>query len=346
MRILSGQTLFLGALAAAGGLVAAGLVLLDHGASAGHPPEVPIFMKDIPFNGTEAYQYMKALCAIGPRPSASDGMHKQQRMIADHFKKLGGQVSFQEFRVRSPLDGSPVPMANLIVQWHPDRPERILLCAHYDTRPFPDRDKHNPKGTFVGANDGASGVAVLMELARFMPNFKSRFGVDFVLFDGEEYVFRDADPNYAGDPYFLGSEWFARVYAGSEPPPAGTPINPAEPPRTFHYKWGVLLDMVGSKDLKIHEESNSWAWEDTRPLVQEIWGVAGKLRVNEFIPRRRYEIRDDHLRLHDIAKIPTCDVIDFDYPYWHTEKDTPDQCSAMSLAKVGWVIQEWLKQAN
>ena len=127
-------------------------------------------------------------------------------------------------------------------------------------------------------------------------------------------------------------EWFARVYAGQNPP--------------FHYKWGVLLDMVGSKDLKIHEETNSVTWEDTKPLVDQIWGVANKLHVNEFIPRKRYEIRDDHLKLHDIGGIPTCDIIDFDYPAWHTERDTPDQCSALSLAKVGWVLDEWLKQAQ
>ena len=226
-------------------------------------------------------------------------------------------------------------MANLIVEWHPNRAERILICAHYDTRPFPDRDKNDPKGKFIGANDGASGVALLMELAKSMPKFDNRYGVDFALFDGEEFVFRDGDANMPGDPYFLGSEWFARQYAG------------AQGRLPFHYKWGVLLDMVGSSDLKIHEEGNSVGWDDTRPLVEEIWGVARGLRVDEFIPRKRYDVRDDHLRLHDIGGIPTCDIIDFDYePYWHTTRDTPDRCSALSLAKVGWVLEEWLKQVK
>jgi hypothetical protein len=93
-------------------------------------------------------------------------------------------------------------------------------------------------------------------------------------------------------------------------------------------------------------------WKDTRPLVVDIWNTAEKLGVKEFIPRRKHEVRDDHLPLRNIGKIPTCDIIDFDYPrsprnaYWHTTADTPERCSALSLAKVGWVLQEWLKQVE
>src|SRR5262249_50733880 len=152
-----------------------------------------------------------------------------------------------------------------------------------------------------------------------------------VLFDGEELVYQDATAFRAGDRYFLGSEYFARNYV-------------QDPPR-HHYRWGVLLDMVGDSDLKICYENNSLAWRDTRPLVQALWKKAHRLGVDEFVPQRGGEIRDDHLQLHDIAKIPTCDVIDFTYPHWHTEGDTPDKCSALSLAKVGWVIKEWLKEA-
>ena len=176
-----------------------------------------------------------------------------------------------------------------------------------------------------------------MELAKSMPQLNSQFGVDFVLLDGEEFVFNKTTRGVfggQGDPMFLGAEYFARDYA-SQPPP-------------YHYRWGVLLDMVGGAELRIGEEQNSWAWEDTRPLVKQIWGVADKLGVHEFIPHRMENILDDHLRLHEIGKIPTCDVISFltYLPYWHTEQDTPAHCSALSLAKVGWVMQEWLKQAE
>jgi len=149
------------------------------------------------------------------------------------------------------------------------------------------------------------------------------YGVDFVLFDGEEFIF---DHN---DRFFLGSEYFAQNYAKNPPP--------------HRYRWGVLLDMVGDKDLQIYQERNSMWWKDTRPLVEDIWATARRLGVREFIARKKYSVRDDHLPLHNTGKIPCIDVIDFDYPPWHTRADTPENCSALSLAKVGWVIREWLK---
>jgi hypothetical protein len=100
--------------------------------------------------------------------------------------------------------------------------------------------------------------------------------------------------------------------------------------------------MIGDADLQLYQERNSTWWRDTRPLVDEIWATARRLGVREFIPRRKHEVRDDHLPLHNIGKIPTCDIIDFDYPAWHTQADTPERCSALSLAKVGWVLREWL----
>ncbi|HEV2973112.1 MAG TPA: M28 family peptidase, partial [Pirellulales bacterium] len=162
MRWLSGQMVFVGAIVTAGALVAALLLFDPLGHSAAPPSETTskFRLDEIPFDGKQAYEYLKQLCEIGPRPSGSAGMVAQQKLITEHFRKLKAQVSFQEFRARNPQDGSPVPMANIIVQWHPDRKERILLCAHYDTRPFPDEDTRNPKGIFIGANDGASGVAV------------------------------------------------------------------------------------------------------------------------------------------------------------------------------------------
>ena len=163
-----------------------------------------------------------------------------------------------------------------------------------------------------------------MELAHLMPQLDSRYGVDFALFDGEELVYVEAR-----DPYFLGSTWFARQYVENPPP--------------YKYRWGVLLDMVGDANLQIYPERQSVSWRETRPLVGEIWGTADKLGVEEFVPRAKYHLRDDHVPLRNVGKIPTCVVIDFDYPAWHTEADTPRMCSGTSLAKVGWVVHEWLK---
>lgn len=326
-RGLSGQTVFLAA-AIVGSCVVLGYMFLFAGGGAnGNTEEAAgLRLEDIPFNGRRAFGYLQQLCRIGPRRSGSQGMARQQKMLTDHFQNLGGRVELQRFRIAHPIDRSPVPMANLIVRWHPESKQRILLCAHYDTLPFPLEDPVNRRGRFVGANDGGSGVAVLMELAHEMPALKLSYGVDFVLFDGEEFIF---DRN---GRYFLGSEHFARAYAKARP--------------EYRYRWGVLLDMVGDKDLRIYREGYSVSWPDTRPLVDEIWSTARRLGVREFVHRRGQYIRDDHLPLHRLAGIPCCDVIDFDYPPWHTQADTPENCSALSLAKVGWVIREWLKAAR
>lgn len=291
--------------------------------------------EDIPFNGARAYQHLQEICAIGPRISGSEGMAKQQAYLKAHFEKLGGKVSLQEFDVRHPLDGSRTRLGNMIVSWHPEKIERILLCAHYDTRPFPDQDPdpNKRRDPFLGANDGASGAALLCEMAQHMPALTSKYGVDFVLFDGEELIY---DPQR--DPYFLGSEHFARDYVANRP--------------AHRYRWGVLVDMIGDAELQIYREVNSMSWPETRPLVLDIWNTARDLGVREFIHVNKHTVNDDHVPLRNIAKIPTCDIIDFDYPrprapsYWHTTQDVPAHCSALSLAKVGWVLTEWLKQVK
>lgn len=304
-------------------------------AQAQRPAGSKLTLANIPFQGERAYDHLKRICDIGGRVSGSEGMRKQQDYLQKHFTSLGGTVEMQEFTARHPETGKPVPMANMIVHWHPEAKERILLCCHYDTRPYPDNDPDPKKreGLFVGANDGASGCALLCEMAEYMQKQPGKYGVDFVLFDGEELIF-DA----ARDKYFLGSEHFAREYVANPPP--------------YRYRWGVLVDMVGDAQLQIYREANSSGWQDTRPLVNDIWETARRLGVREFVNQVGHEIRDDHLALRNIGKIPTCDVIDFDYPtsreqtYWHTTMDVPSKCSALSLAKVGWVVLEWMKKAK
>lgn len=259
-------------------------------------------------------------------------MQQQQQLLEKHFVQLGAKFEYQPFPgKKNPRTGKQVPMANIIVQWNPKASERILLCAHYDTRPLPDRDS-NPhrarNGVFLGANDGASGVAVLMEMAHHVGSLPQRYGLDFVFFDAEEFIYDERR-----DRFFLGSEWFARQYRDNPP--------------NYRYVAGVLLDMVGDAKLTVYQERNSVTWPDTRPIVKEIWNTANRLGIKEFIPRVGYEVRDDHVPLHQIAKIPICDIIDFQYPnrnntYWHTTADAPGRCSADSLGKVGLVIQEWL----
>ena len=329
---------FYGAIAVAALLAITGIILLNNpSASSQRPPPGNLTLQNIPFDGERAFEHLKTICALGPRVSATQPMLEQQKYLDAHFTKCGGKVSYQFFDVRHPENGAKVRLANMIVEWHPERTERILLCTHYDTRPYADNDRdprlRRKPGVFLGANDGASGAALFCEMAESMNSLPCKYGVDFVLFDGEEFIF-DKDR----DQYFLGSEFFAEQYV-------------AQPPG-HKYKWGVLVDMIGDKDLQIYREVNSMQGAESRELITEIWSTARQLGVREFIPQTVHEVRDDHLALRNIAKIPSIDIIDFDYPrpraatYWHTTKDVPDNCSALSLAKVGYVLEEWLKKAK
>ncbi|WDI42745.1 M28 family peptidase [Bremerella sp. P1] len=288
----------------------------------------------LPFDGEKAYEHLKDICALGPRVSGSPAMQKQQQMIEDHLSQHGATVVKQSWEVRHPETGQPVTLTNLFGRFHPDRTERILLCCHYDTRPYADEDPDNPKAPFLGANDGASGAAALMELTRHLGQLDTKYGIDVVFLDAEEFIF-----DKERDPFFLGSTYLAQKYRSAD-------IN-------FQYKWGILLDMVGDKDLQIYQERNSLSWKDTRPLVIDIWRVANRLNIPEFVRRPRHTINDDHVPLHDIGGIPIIDIIDFDFPspgygpkYWHTQQDVPENCSAASLAKVGKVVLTWLQEVE
>ncbi|MDO4551116.1 MAG: M28 family peptidase [Planctomycetia bacterium] len=299
-------------------------------------------LEKIPFNGTQAHKYIEELCMIGPRPSGSEGMRKQQAYLEAHFKKYGATVLYQRFNYRHPENGTPVPCANMIIRWEPERKERLLLAAHYDTLPLALLDHPAPKAPFLGANDGGSGVAVLMEMAKEIPeilkNHQQKYGVDFVMLDAEEFMFRPHGR------FCVGSEYFARQYAATDPKVAKKNKVTA---REFSYRWAVLLDMVGDVDLEIKKERNSWKWRDSRPLLDEIWGIAEELGVKEFSSKvTQNPILDDHVMLHNVGKIPTIDIIDMEYVWWHTSQDTADKCSPLKLARVGWVVTEWVKRVK
>lgn len=270
-----------------------------------------------------AFGYLQKVCAIGPRISGTLGMTKQQELLTAHFTSLGAKVHFQEWDTPHPVTGQPVRLKNMLVSWHPEATERVLLCCHYDTRPRPDEEQ-NPRlqeAPFIGANDGGSGVAVLMELGNFLPGLPVKQGIDFLFFDAEEFIFQKPGK------FFLGSEYFATQYRNTPPP--------------FRYSCGVLLDMVGDKDLKIWQEVNSAQMAGF--VTDSVWASAKAVGVKEFIARRKHTLNDDHLALNQIAGIPTCDVIDFDYPHWHKRNDLPAACSGESLAKVTSVMLHWIQ---
>lgn len=285
-----------------------------------------ITTKSIPFNGKRAMGYLENVCAIGARMSATPGMKRQQDLIQKHFEDLGAKVTLQEFTARQVSQGKAIPMANMIVSWHADRQRRVILCSHYDTRPIADqeRDPRKWREKFVSANDGGSGVAFLMELGHHMKDLPTKVGVDFVFFDGEEYIF-DRDR----DKYFFGSEHFAQAWKKSKP--------------RVDYAAAILLDMIAGENAKFPAEGHSWF--RARGLVQEIWRLADEQRCTVFQDRIGQRVLDDHLALLN-AGIPAIDIIDFDYPHWHRLSDVPENCSPHAMEQVARVLTVWLQRTK
>ncbi len=259
--------------------------------------------------------------------SGTDGMKKQQELIQKHFEKLGAKVEYQRFQARQRSRPDKVEMANMIVSWHPDRHRRVILCSHYDTRPIADQepDERRWRDPFVSANDGGSGVALLMELGHHMKDLKTNVGVDFVLFDGEEYIF------HRNDDYFFGSKHFGAEYSKSKR-------------GKVRYSAAILLDMIGGKGASFPVEQNSWKFAE--PLVVEVWRIAAELKCQAFRGNfGKFEVLDDHVPLNR-AGIPAIDIIDFDYPHWHRLTDTPENCSPESMEQVARVLLVWLQRAR
>lgn len=282
---------------------------------------------DLPFDPARAVRYLNQVCDLGPRVSGTDGMAKQIDLLEKHFKGLGATVTRQEFKARQASRRGETPFTNLVVSWHPEKAKRVLFCSHYDTRPIADQEDDRRSWTkpFLSANDGTSGVALFMELAHHMKGVKTEVGVDFILFDGEEFVFETSRFG-GGDRYFIGSDHFADDYARTRAT------------RKHTYAGGVLLDLCGAKGANLRVEGNSWMMAPE--LVKQVWQVAAANGAKSFNPDFGHEVQDDHLALNRVG-IPCVDVIDFDYPHWHKLSDTPDKVSGEQLAEVARVLAAW-----
>ncbi len=282
-------------------------------------------------DGKRAFSYLTKICDIGPRQAGSEANKRQFEMVEAHFKLMGAEVTPQPWGINHPQTGKRLTLRNLIGSWHPERAERVVIGAHYDTRPHPDEEADPQRHAlpFIGANDGASGVALLMEIAHHLNNLNTRFGVDLVLFDGEELVYGN-DPDTRRGKYFLGSTEFARRYVEN---------SRARRNNGQWYFGGIVLDMVGGRDLRLPRDP--YSMEHAGRLVDEVWSVAAHLRSKSFLNERGPEVTDDHIPLNQ-AQIPTIDIIDFQYRFWHTADDVPDNCSAASLEEVGQVVTAWL----
>lgn len=256
------------------------------------------------FNGTNAYQYLVDQSDFGPRPPGSENLSLSRVMISETFEGAGWNVSFQNFTYRE------VECVNIVVSWAFSQSSPIIIGAHYDTRPG-----------IVGANDGASGVAVLMELADSLPE-AVRSTVEIVLFDAED------SGNIDGWEWIRGSTYYVSQLSSA---------------RINSIQAMVLADMVGDENLSLPRESSS-----TTSLQDTIWSIAGQLGHNDtFLESYGGSIIDDHRPFLDVG-IPAVDLIHYPFPQtWHTLDDTPDKCSAESLQTVGEVLEVFVvEQAN
>jgi hypothetical protein len=255
-------------------------------------------------------------------------MKKQQEILEKHFKGLGATVIRQEFKARQRSQAADTPMTNLIVSWHPEKARRVIFCAHYDTRPIADQEPNPNNWTkpFVSANDGTAGAAWMMELGHHMKDLKTEVGIDFVLFDGEEYVFKTRQTG-GDDKYFFGSEYFAEDYTRTKET------------RKHRYEAALLMDLCHAKGAALKVEIHSWKF--ARPLVDAVWGTANAVKAKSFRYEEGFEVQDDHLALN-LAGIPAVDLIDFDYPHWHKLSDTPDKVSGEQMAEVALVLTTWV----
>jgi glutaminyl-peptide cyclotransferase len=272
------------------------------------------------FDSAKAWDNLLAQCAFGPRNPSSVGHQKCLLWMESELKKYTTTVDRQVFSGTVGRSGQSLTLTNLVAHVSGKKPGRVLLCAHWDTRPWADQDfdPANRTKPILGANDGASGVAVLLEIARCLSVQKPAMGVDIALFDGE-----DLGREGHLDEYLQGSREYARNLKLPLPSAA------------------ILLDMVGDRDLSIPQEAYSLQY--SAQVIKEIFDLALKLKEPAFDHHPGDPVYDDHIPLLE-AGMQGVDLIDFNYPYWHTMQDTPENCSAQSLGSVGKVVLAWVYQ--
>jgi hypothetical protein len=281
------------------------------------------------FNADSAYEFISAQVKFGPRVPNTAAHVTCGDYLINSFKRSGAKVTVQSFEAKA-YDGKKLQLRNIMASYNPEISKRIILAAHWDTRPFADQD---PDKTFYnkpidGANDGGSGVGVLLEFARAMNTFKSTpaVGVDLILFDGEDYGAPEEFEGTKANTYCLGSQyWVKNSHSNGY--------------------YGILLDMVGAKDATFAMEGLSLQYAGS--IVQNVWQTANMLGYSKyFIYRETGPITDDHAYVNEQAKIPMIDIIEFkggdNYfgSYWHTHNDNMSVIDKNTLKAVGQTLLE------
>ncbi len=264
------------------------------------------------FDGETALSYVETQLSLGPRIPNTEGHRRTGDWILDLLRTRADSLEVQAF-THVTVDADTLQLRNFIGRFLPERQDRIVFLAHWDTRPHADRSTNvgHQRLPVPGANDGASGVALLLGVADVLAKDPPAFGVDLVFLDGEDYGDWDV-----GKDVLLGSRYYATSADRDSPP-----------------LFAVVWDMVGDADLRILQERNSVA--GAPEVVERVWNRARELGYGRvFRATLGHTVTDDHIPLLD-AGIRAIDVIDFDYPHWHTTEDTVDKVSAQSLQIVG-----------
>jgi glutaminyl-peptide cyclotransferase len=275
------------------------------GSSAAGATQQPASKQATEFDAARAWEHLRAQVAIGPRVAGTPENRKTREYIIGTLKALGITATEQPFEAQTPI--GRVPMANVIATLRGTRPERIILGSHFDTKLF-------KEFRFVGANDGGSSTAALLELARVLKERPRTFTIDLLFLDGEEAFVQwdlESDSTY-GSRYYVQQAKATGTLAG--------------------IKAFILLDMIADPSLNIRREENSTPW-----LTDIIWATARRLRYQQHFLSEVTPIEDDHIPFLR-AGVPAVDIIDLDYDAWHTAQDTLDNISQRSLQVVGDVV--------
>ncbi|HSD62317.1 MAG TPA: M28 family peptidase [Ignavibacteriaceae bacterium] len=275
------------------------------------------------FNGNNAYLQTKTQVDFGPRNPGSKGHSIALAYLRNELNRYADIIILQPFSYQG--YNEELSLTNIIARFNPSEKNRILICAHWDTRPRAEHsvDSLKQNQPIPGANDGASGCGVILELARILKQEKPVYGIDLVLLDGEDYGKENDLDNYC-----LGSKYFS-----------------IHIPDGVYPEFAILLDMIGDKEATFLKEENSMQYAPD--IVSLVWGIASQLNITLFNPREGGAIYDDHVPMNQ-AGIKTIDIIDAglvgaDSPderrnYWHSNKDTMENIGEQTLQQVGDVL--------
>lgn len=291
----------------------------------------PVVFAAPSFQADSAYYFIEKQVRFGPRNPNSKGHKACAQWLSGQLRTYADNVIEQRAMLKA-FDGTMLDAVNIIAEFNPENKKRILLCAHWDTRPFADQDTARENQPIIGANDGGSGVGVLLEIARQLKMNKPDVGVDIILFDAEDYGQPDDSPlPRVEDSYCLGSQYWAKNKHRSD----------------YTAMYGILLDMVGGQNAKFVWEATSVNYAQS--ILSKVWAVGNELGYgNYFNYYQKSGLTDDHLYINQLARIPTIDIIEYNntspsgtfHPSWHTHQDDMDVIDRQTLKAVGQTVLE------